>query len=465
MRVIMMVLGGTLLLSGCSLDPHYQRPSAPVPAAWPQGASYPAAAQAHPPAEDIPWREVMVDDKLRQVVEMALSDNRDLRKAIADVEAARAQLGEQRATLLPTINAGIDGDRSRSLISGSDSTVLSSSYGASLSTSAFTLDLFGKNRSLTGAAREAYLSSAATATSTRLTLIADTATAWVALATARSNLALARQTMQSAGQSLAVTRSRLRNGVASAVDVAQAETVYQQARADVASALTTEAQDKNALDLLAGRPVPEALLPGDVASLSQAVKPVAAGISSAVLLRRPDVQAAEHTLKSANANIGAARAAFFPSITLTASNGLSSEALSSLFSGGAHVWSLAPSVSLPIFDGGANLSALRYAEAEKQGYVASYEKTVQTAFREVADALARKGTIDEQQAAQRDYVAAAERSYQLASNRYQAGVDTYLNVLDAQRTLYSARQSLFSLEQSRLDNLITLYNVLGGGGK
>lgn len=465
MRVIMMVLGGTLLLSGCSLDPHYQRPSAPVPAAWPQGASYPATAQAPQPAEDIPWREVVVDDKLRQVVEMALSDNRDLRKAIADVEAARAQLGEQRATLLPTINAGIDGDRSRSLISGSDGTVLSSSYGASLSTSAFTLDLFGKNRSLTGAAREAYLSSAATATSTRLTLIADTATAWVALATARSNLTLARQTMESAGQSLAVTRSRLRNGVASAVDVAQAETVYQQARADVASALTTEAQDKNALDLLAGRSVPEALLPTDVASLSQAVKPVAAGISSAVLLRRPDVQAAEHTLKSANANIGAARAAFFPSITLTASNGLSSEALSSLFSGGAHVWSLAPSVSLPLFAGGANLSALRYAEAEKQGYVASYEKTVQTAFREVADALARKGTIDEQQAAQRDYVTAAERSYQLASNRYQAGVDTYLNVLDAQRTLYSARQSLFSLEQSRLDNLITLYNVLGGGGK
>ncbi|WP_035058979.1 efflux transporter outer membrane subunit, partial [Dickeya solani] len=211
--------------------------------------------------------------------------------------------------------------------------------------------------------------------------------------------------------------------------------------------------------------VPEALLPADVASLAPAVKPVAAGISSAALLRRPDVQAAEHTLKSANANIGAARAAFFPSITLTASNGLSSEALSSLFSGGAHVWSLAPSVSLPIFDGGANLSALRYAEAEKQGYVASYEKTLQTAFREVADALARKGTIDEQQAAQRDYVTAAERSYQLANNRYRAGVDTYLNVLDAQRTLYSARQTLLSLEQSRLDNLITLYNVLGGGVK
>ncbi|RNM09379.1 efflux transporter outer membrane subunit [Dickeya undicola] len=464
MRVIMTLLTGAMLLSGCSLDPHYQRPSAPVPAAWPQGAAYPASSSGRPSADDIPWREVLVDDRLRQVIDMALSDNRDLRKAIADVEAARAQLGETRATLLPTINAGMDGDRSRSL-SSSNGTVLSSSYGASLSTSAFTLDLFGKNRSLTGAARETYLSSAATATSTRLTLIADTSTAWVALATARSNLALARQTMESAGQSLAVTRSRLRNGVASAVDVAQAETVYQQARADVASALTTEAQDKNALDLLAGKTVPEALLPADVASLAQAVKPVAAGISSTALLRRPDVQAAEHTLKSANANIGAARAAFFPSITLTASNGLSSEALSSLFSGGAHVWSLAPAVSLPLFDGGANLSALRYAEAEKQGYVASYEKTVQTAFREVADALARKGTIDEQQAAQRDYVAAAERSYQLASNRYRAGVDTYLNVLDAQRTLYSARQSLLSLEQSRLDNLITLYNVLGGGVK
>ncbi|MCA6999570.1 efflux transporter outer membrane subunit [Dickeya solani] len=465
MRVIMTVLTGAMLLSGCSLDPHYQRPSAPVPDAWPQGAAYQVTATTRQPADDIPWREVLVDDRLRQVVDMALSDNRDLRKAIADVEAARAQLGEKRAALLPTINAGMDGDRSRSLSSSGNGTVLSSSYGANLSTSAFTLDLFGKNRSLTGAAREAYLSSAATATSTRLTLIADTSTAWVALATARSNLALARQTMESAGQSLAVTRSRLRNGVASAVDVAQSETVYQQARADVASALTTDAQNKNALDLLAGRSVPEALLPADVASLAPAVKPVAAGISSAALLRRPDVQAAEHTLKSANANIGAARAAFFPSITLTASNGLSSEALSSLFSGGAHVWSLAPSVSLPIFDGGANLSALRYAEAEKQGYVASYEKTLQTAFREVADALARKGTIDEQQAAQRDYVTAAERSYQLASNRYRAGVDTYLNVLDAQRTLYSARQTLLSLEQSRLDNLITLYNVLGGGVK
>ncbi|ACS86287.1 efflux transporter outer membrane subunit [Musicola paradisiaca] len=463
MRVIAGIVTGVMLLSGCTLAPHYQRPSAPVPENWPQGAAYQTASPAGRAANDIPWREVMVDARLRQVVDMALSDNRSLRKAIADMEAARALYGEQRADLAPSLNATLDGTRSRALNSSGSGTSLSQSYSAGLSVSAFSLDLFGKNRSLTGAALETYLASAETATSTRLTLIADSATAWVTLATARSDLALARQTMASAGQSLAVTRSRQRNGVASAVDVAQSETVYQQARADVASALTTEAQSRNALDLLAGRPVPEALLPDSLESVSGAVAPVAAGISSTVLLRRPDVQAAEHTLKSANANIGAARAAFFPSITLTASNGIGSSELSSLFRHGSRVWSVVPGVSLPIFDGGANLSALRYAEAEKKGYIASYEKAVQTAFSDVADALARKGTLAEQQSAQQDYVSAAQRSYQLASSRYREGVDTYLNVLDAQRTLYSARQSLISLEQSRLNNLITLYNALGGG--
>ncbi|WP_192457536.1 efflux transporter outer membrane subunit [Musicola keenii] len=463
MRVITGIVTGVMLLSGCTLDPHYQRPSAPVPEHWPQGAAYQTASPTERAADDIPWREVMVDARLRQVVDMALSDNRSLRKAIADMEAARALYGEQRADQVPSLNATLDGTRSRTLNSSGSGTSLSQSYSAGLSVSSFSLDLFGKNRSLTGAALETYLASAETATSTRLTLIADSATAWVTLATARSDLALARQTMASAGQSLAVTHSRQRNGVASAVDVAQAETLYQQARADVASALTTEAQSRNALDLLAGRPVPEVLLPDSLESVTGAVAPVAAGISSTVLLRRPDVQAAEHTLKSANANIGAARAAFFPSITLTASNGIGSSELSSLFRHGSRVWSVAPNVSLPIFDGGANLAALRYAEAEKKGDIASYEKAVQTAFSDVADALARKGTLAEQQSAQQDYVSAAQRSYQLASSRYREGVDTYLNVLDAQRTLYSARQSLISLEQARLNNLITLYNALGGG--
>ncbi|MFE8048827.1 efflux transporter outer membrane subunit [Brenneria goodwinii] len=454
-----------LLLGGCvSLDPDYQRPDAPVPSAWPQSGAVKGTASD---ATKIPWRSAMVDPKLQQVIDLALSDNRDLRKALADIEAARAQYGVQRADLFPTVSAGVDGSRGRSLTSSSSSnsnaTTISQSYSANLGVSAFELDLFGKTRSLTEAALETYLSTEAAAKTTQLTLIADTATAYITLATARSNLQLSQQTMQSALHSLEVTRNRQRNGVASGVDVAEAETVYQQARADVANYTTVVAQSKNALDLLAGRPVEESLLPAGLDDLTLAIAPVSAGIASSVLLQRPDVLEAEHTLKSANANIGAARAAFFPSLSLTASGGVSSSALSSLFSHGAGVWSLAPSVSLPIFDGGANRASLRYAEAQKKGYIASYEKAIQTAFQEVADALARKATIDEQLAAQRDYAAAAQRSYQLADKRYREGVDTYLNALDAQRTLYSARQTLISIEQTRLNNLVTLYNVLGGG--
>ncbi|EHD20815.1 MULTISPECIES: efflux transporter outer membrane subunit [Brenneria] len=454
-----------LLLGGClSLDPDYRHPDAPVPAAWPQQET---VSSAQPEAGAIAWRSVIVDEKLQRIIDIALSDNRDLRKALADIEAARAQYGIQRAEQFPAVNAGVEGTRSRALTSDSssnnNSTAISQSYGANLALSAFELDLFGKARSLSAAALESYLSTEAAAKSTRLTLIADTATAYIALATARSDLQLSRETMQSARHSLEVTRNRQRNGVASGVDVSQAETVYQQARADVAGNTTAVAQSKNALDLLAGQPVDDALLPADLDSLATAVAPVSAGLSSAVLLQRPDVLAAEHTLKSANADIGAARAAFFPSLTLTASGGVGSGALSSLFSHGAGVWSFAPSLSLPIFDGGANRAALQYAEAQKKGYIASYEKAIQSAFQEVADALARKATIDEQLTAQRDYAAAAERSYRLADSRYREGVDTYLNVLDAQRTLYSARQTLIVIEQTRLNNLVTLYNALGGG--
>ncbi|PWC23042.1 transporter [Brenneria roseae subsp. roseae] len=453
-----------LILGGCvSLDPDYQRPDAPVPAVWPQQG----VAAGTAPATTIPWRSAMIDARLRQVIDLALSDNRDLRKALADIEAARATYGIQRADLLPTVNAGLSGSRGRSLSSssaqGNNATAITQSYEANLAVSSFELDLFGKTRSLSRAALESYLSTEAAGKTTRLTLITDTATAYIALAAARSDLLLSEQTVQSAQKSLEVTRNRQRNGVASAVDVAQAETIYQQARADVASNLTAVEQSKNALNLLVGRPVDEALLPDNLDALAQAIAPVSAGISSDVLLQRPDVLEAEHNLKSANANIGAARAAFFPSVTLTASGGMGSTALSSLFSHGAGVWSFAPSISLPLFDGGANRASLAYAEAQKKGYIASYEKAIQSAFKEVADALARKSTIDEQLSAQRDYLSASQRSYQLADSRYREGVDTYLNVLDAQRTLYSAHQSLIAAEQVRLNNLVTLYNVLGGG--
>ncbi|MCG9158141.1 efflux transporter outer membrane subunit [Yersinia enterocolitica] len=241
------------------------------------------------------------------------------------------------------------------------------------------------------------------------------------------------------------------------------ETLYQSARADVAQYKTTVAQDKNALDLLVGQSVPTNLLPTAVATLPQVIKAVPVGLSSDVLLNRPDVLATEHKLKSANANIGAARAAFFPSVTLTASGGVGSSALSTLLSEGAGIWSFAPAITLPIFDGGANQAALDYSQAQKNGYIAAYEKAIQTAFKEVADALARKATIQEQLAAQQAYVAAAQESFELAQKRYKQGIDTYLNMLDAQRTLYSAQASLITEQQTQANNMITLYKVLGGG--
>ncbi|KYQ95941.1 transporter [Serratia plymuthica] len=454
-----------LLLAGCiSLDPDYQRPQAPVPTNLPQGAAYATpSGKLSLSYPDIPWRDYVVDAQLRQVVAMGLSSSRDLREAIANIESARALYGEQRSELFPTINAGVDGTRSRSLTGNGNATAISQSYEASASTSSFELDLFGKNRSLSRAKFETYLAESEAAKSTRLTLIADIVTDWVNVAAERSLLAAAKDTMESARLSLEVTRKNQQNGILSMVDVASADTVYQQARSDVASYTTSAAQAKNALDLVVGQSVPESLLPNGIEALSGIMKDMPANVSSQVLLNRPDVLEAEHNLKSANASIGSARAAFFPSISLTASGGVGSGELSSLFSKGAGVWSFAPSISLPIFTGGYNTSQLNYTKAQKDLYVATYEKAVQTAFQETADALARKGTIGEQLAAQTSYVAASREYYRLAELRYRHGVDTYLNMLDAQRTLYTARQSLISAQQTEYQNLITLYKVLGGG--
>lgn len=443
-----------LLLSGClSLDPAYQRPAAPVPTTWPAGK-----AQA-----DIPelsgWQQVIDDQRLTKVVAQALQSNRDLRKAIADIEAARAQYGEQRAALFPTLNAELDSTRSRTLDSG-----VTGSADAQGSMSSFEIDLFGRNRSLAREYQELWLASEETASSTRLTLISETATAWFTLAADKSNLQLTRETMQSAADTLRITQARLKAGVASATDVSEAMTTWQAARASEASYRTLVQQDINALNLLVGEPVPDELLPDSLDSLAeQTIKLVPAGVSSAVLLRRPDVLEAEHNLKSVNASIGAARASFFPTLTLTASAGTASSSLSNLFSGGSRIWSFAPSLTLPLFTGGSNLAALHYAEAEKKGYVATYEKTIQTAFSEVADALARRATLNDQLDAQQGYVAAARQSQELALRSYQSGVGDYLSVLTAQRTLWAAQLELITLKQTDYDNRITLWQALGGG--
>lgn len=451
-------------LAGCvSLDPHYSRPENAVVAANPAGEAYRNLPRAASHYREVGWQDYVQDPRLRQVVAMALDNSRDLREAVASVKSAHAQYGEQRANLFPTLSADVSGTRSRALTGEGNQTALGNSYSAEGSVSSFELDLFGKNQSLSRQQYETYLGTLEGARSTRLTLLYNTVDYWLQLAADRSNLEIAKETAESARESREVTRKRLQNGVASMVDVASADTTYQSAQADVASYTTLVAQDKNALELVVGHRVPDNLLPQNIETIGQALRDVPAGVSSEALINRPDVLQAEHNLKTANASIGAARANFFPSISLTASGGVGSADLSSLFKNGAGIWSFSPSISLPIFKGGYNVSYLNYTKAQKEYYVAAYEKAVQTAFQEVADALARKGTLNDQLTRQRNNVAASQTYYHLADLRYQNGVDTYLNALTAQRTLYTARTSLVSAEQAYYQNLNTFYKVMGGG--
>lgn len=445
----------SMLLAGCiSLDPHYQRPAPAVPTVWPQQGKSVAATTVL-----TDWQHVLADQRLNKVVERALVSNRDLQEAIADIEAARALYGEERAALFPTVDAELTHTRSRTASEG-----ISSASEANGSVSSFELDLFGRNRSLARAAKETWLASEATAQNTRITLVSETTTAWITLAADNSNLALGKQTMASAADTLRITQLQLKEGTAAAGDVSSAMTTYQQARASVASYQTLVAQDTNALNLLVGETVPANLLPGTIETLSpQAIAIVPAGTSSTLLLRRPDVVEAEHNLLSENADIGAARANFFPTISLTASAGVGSSSLSSLFSHGANVWSFAPSVTLPLFTGGSNLAQLHYAQAEKKGLIAAYQKAIQTAFEDVANALARRNTLDEQMDAQVQAVASAQRSFNLAKRSYEVGTGDYLTVLTDQRTLWSTQLDLVSLHEIDYENRITLWESIGGG--
>ncbi|NWK97663.1 transporter [Sphingobium lactosutens] len=444
-------LSAMLLLGGCNMAPHYERPAPPVPATLPTGAAYASRLDSQ---AGLPWTQLVQDTRLRTIVERALANNRDLRAALANVQSARAQYRVQRAAQLPTITA----DAGASVARQNDAR--QNSYSADLGFSAFEIDLFGRVRNLTESALESYLATEEGARSTRITLIAETATAYATLAADQELLALSRQTQASAQRTLDLTRSLNAAGLAGKLDVHQAETTVEQAASDVAANITQVAQDRNALDLLAGTPIEDALLPASLDSLIAGVARVPAGLSSDILLQRPDVLQAEHQLKAANADIGAARAAMFPKISLTSAIGVASSALSALFKGNAFVWSVGPSASLPIF-GGANRGNLDYSKAQRDLYLAQYEKAIQTAFREVADALARDGTIDAQQAAQRRLVAASSRAYDLADQRYRAGVDTFLTTLTSQRSLYSARQSAIATDLALISNHILLYRVIG----
>jgi multidrug efflux system outer membrane protein len=446
------LLSCTAALAACNLAPNYERPAPPVPPAWPSGPAY--SAQDAAQKAGLPWNRLIGDERLCTVIERALANNRDLRVTLANVLAARAQYRIQRAAQLPTVTADAGATLSRRNGQRQDS------YSADVGFSAFEIDLFGRLRNLSEAALQSYLATQEGARAARIALVAETASAYAALAADQQLLAVSRDTLASAERTLTLTRSLNGVGLSGKLDVHQAETIVEQARSDVAAAVTQVAQYRNAIDLLAGAPVEDALLPVSLGALIGSTARAPAGLSSDILLQRPDVLQAEHQLQAANADIGAARAAMFPKISLTAAIGVASSALSSLFSGGAFSWTAAPSASLPIFGGGVR-GNIQYSKAQRDAALASYEGAIQSAFREVADALARAGTIGEQQRAQRALVVSNEQAYALSEQRYRAGIDPFLTTLVNQRSLYSARRSAIATDLELLQNRIALYRVIG----
>jgi multidrug efflux system outer membrane protein len=453
------------LLSGCSLMPTYQQPAAPVPAAF-AGDTGGSTSSA---VADLGWRDVFTDPALRRVIELSLANNRDLRVAVLNIEKARAQYGVQNAALFPTVNASGSGSGSRTPadLSSTGKAAVSHQYSATLGFSAYELDLFGRVRSLNAQALEQFLATADARRSSQISLIAEVATSYLTLAADQDRLKLARSTLASQNDSYRLNQRSYELGVASALTLRQAQTSVDSARVDVERYTAQVAQDRNALVLLVGADVPAELLPQTLPDASRATSSplasIAPGLPSDLLQRRPDILQAERTLKAANANIGAARAAFYPSISLTASAGSSSASLSGLFKGGSGSWSFVPQISLPIFDAGANQANLDIATVSRDINVAQYEKAIQTAFQEVSDALAQRSTLGRQLEAQQSLVDATADSLQLSDARFKRGVDSYLGVLDAQRSLYTAQQNLIGTQLSRLTNLVTFYKVLGGG--
>ncbi len=446
-----------LVLGGCvSMAPTYERPAAPVAANLPGG-------EGGGRALDLPWRAFIREPKLQQVIQQALAQNRDLRRAALNIESARAQYRIQRAQALPSIDAVAAITSVRSIVGADNAAATSTLYQASVGLATWEIDLFGRLKSLSEAKRESLLSTVEVAKATRISLIAETASAYVTLAADRSRLAIARDTMESSKRTMELIEQLVGGGTSNRSDAWQATTVYQQARADVGLLTAAIAQDRNALELLAGGPIADALLPDVLPEQLDWFADVPVGLSSAVLLERPDVLAAEHDLRAANANIGAARAQLFPSLTLTASGGLASTALAALFSGPAAVFTLAPALAMPLFRGGANRANVDFTQNEKLVFIASYELAIQSAFREVADALATRATIEEQLAAQVALLEAATKSFDIAQARYKAGVDNFLTTLVSQRALYAARNSLAATQLAALGNRVQLYRALGGG--
>jgi multidrug efflux system outer membrane protein len=464
-KTILLLAGILLLATGCTLAPRYTKPEAPVPAEWPKGPAYTGTGAAAVPAvAEWKWREFFADEKLQKVVETALDNNRDLRLAVLNVEKVRALYGIQRAELYPSFGLTGSGTKKRvpADLSSSGKSQTVEEYSVNLGVLSWEIDLFGRIRSMKDSALEEYLSTEQARRGAQILLVSEVATAYLTLAVDRENLTLSRSTLESRKAAYDLIRRRYELGLASELDLRRAQTTVDAARADVARYTEMAAQDENTLNLLAGSTIPEDLLPADLAAVTPPAE-ISPGLSSEVLLARPDILAAEHLLKAANANIGAARAAFFPRISLTATAGTASSELSRLFEAHQGVWSFVPVISMPIFDA-RTWSAYDASQAEGKIALTKYEKAIQNAFREVADGLAVQGTVGEQVSAQRSLVEATAETYRLSNARYEKGIDSFLGVLDAQRSLYAAQQGLIAVRLKQLANRVLLYAALGGGG-
>ena len=464
------------LLSACTLEPHYHRPPAPVPA-------LPGGTAGGPVAPDIGWREFFPDPQLQQLIALALSNNRDLRVAVLNVQSAQAQYRIERAELFPTVNASAveqvqeipigvleaEFPNASSAAAGAAGSAAPTggitvrTYNVGVGFTNYELDLFGRIRSLSHAALQQYFSSGETRRSVQLTLVAEVATAYLTVLTDQTLLNITRDTLKSQEESYALTQKMFNGGTTTELALRQAETTVDTARAELAQYNRQLGQDRDALQLLLGAPIPDGIDFSAGLDRANMVAELEEGIPSDVLVQRPDILAAEHQLMAANAQIGAARAAFLPSISLTGSLGTESSQLSGLFKAGSRAWTFSPDISLPIFAGGANLANLQATKLARDTAVAQYEKAIQTGFREVADALVARSTLDEQLAAQQALVTASAVAYRLADMRYRGGVDSYLTALVAEVSLYSAQQQLQTVRLLRLQNLVTLYKALGGG--
>ncbi|MFJ3264414.1 efflux transporter outer membrane subunit [Pseudomonas sp. NPDC086581] len=449
-----------MILGGCSMAPTYERPEAPVAQSWSGSAAQPGAA-----ASNLDWQTFIVDSELRELVNVALDNNRSLRQTLLDIEQARAQYRIQRADRVPGLSGAANGNRQRlpADLSNSGSSAVSSSYQVGLALPEYELDLFGRVKSLTDAALEQYLSTEEAARSARIALIAEVSQAYLTYDGAQRRHLLTEQTLASREDSLGLISQRRTAGAATALDYQEALGLVEQSRAELESNARQKQQALNALVLLLGTADAAKRIPQVPQDKPMLIQDIAPGTPSELIKRRPDILAAEHVLKARNADIGAARAAFFPRISLTGSFGTSSAEMSGLFDGGSRSWSFVPTLSLPIFDAGRNSANLDLAKVRKDSAVAAYEGTIQTAFREVADALAATDTLRREEAARRALANTTNETLKLAKARYEGGVDSHLRYLDAQRSNFVNESAYIETSTQRQIALVDLFRALGGG--